>query len=457
MSFRKYALIVISLTVMLLAVLPVSASGEIAILGIRNYSGVTRSQGFDLEQRLPQLTIDGLNKQGPDSFLSASVTAKRLEEAGLTEFKEVINLCSDEDLARIGKKINAAKVGFIQFLGYSEIKRENQQKSYQIQIGLSLIDCSTGERSDWVAEGLGELLSKSMANAVANLVAQYSGGPPVANAGDLRDMNQPVVANLISRKYHLSTCRHLPTAQNRSDFATRKEAEVEGFQACPICYPPFMTGTSYDSSLETELGRESCGTIEYNYRVVNDPEVLSHLEKVCSTLVADTTRHHVTYHFRYLDDDDINAFSSPNGYIYVTRGLMEIIESDDELAFVIAHEMGHIELKHSVIRYKQAIAGAIIGVVLSGNADVGYLMAKLTLAGFSRLQEKEADEVAASHLKRVGRDWTVYRVLFNRLMDLRARRMGAAVIFSNHPEPESRIANLDQQFALYESLLSKLP
>ena len=169
------------------------------------------------------------------------------------------------------------------------------------------------------------------------------------------------------------------------------------------------------------------------------------------------------YHFRCLDDRQVNAFSTPNGYIYITRGLLEIIESDDELAIVIAHEMGHIERKHAVVRYKQALALALIGSLFSAQSDSSTeavmvaVAVELVLKGFSREQEKEADEVAVSHLKHSGMDWFAYRTLFGRFIDFRERRvLGIEAVFSTHPQPESRTEELDRMTAAYQGFLGKL-
>lgn len=93
--------------------------------------------------------------------------------------------------------------------------------------------------------------------------------------------------------------------------------------------------------------------------------------------------------------------------------MLNIVESDSELAFVIAHEMGHIEKKHAVIRYRRALAGMLLAAIFlaSNNNDEDPATALLTivmtdviLKGYSREQEDEADEVALAHLKRTGMD-----------------------------------------------------
>lgn len=462
---RGAPLTLVWIVVFLILVVPLARAerAPIALLAVRNYSGTTKAGTVDLETRVPNLVIELFNKGTSEVLWPVEQTRKKLAEEGLSEFYQVINLCTQEDYRRIGSRIGAGKVAFIEIHGYGEIKREKQKKTYQVQLGLVILDCQSGEERTVTAEGFGDSVAGSLENAAKNLVSGYLSQPAEANLGNKRDENLPVIANVESNRYHLPDCRHLPRPELRRDYPARKTAEADGFLPCPICYPRFKSGSVFDRSLEERLGRTACGEIEYYYRLDHDPEVLARIERVAAPLLADTTRYHVNYRFRYLDEDALNAFGAPNGYIYITRGLMEAIESDDELAFVIAHEMGHIEHKHAVVRYRQAMALAVLGALFgsqtdsSGEALMVAVIVEILLKGFSREQELEADETAISHLKHAGMDATAYRTLMGRLMDLRERRVLALeAVFGTHPAPENRIKNLDEILAVYQSFQAKL-
>jgi len=451
------------LAVLSVAVQPLAATGSCALLGIFNYSGTARAGSVELGKRLPELVVALMNRQSPASLMSEEETQRKIAGAGLNEFTQAVNLCTDEDYRRIGRKIGVDKVAFLEIQGYSEIRREGQKKTYQVQLGLVVLDCADGSGREVDAEGLSDSASAAMENAAKNLCNSYFDLTPDANIGNKRDENLPVVVNAQSNQYHLPDCHHLPLPANRRDYPTRKAAETDGCLPCRICYPRLASGSTFDRSVEDSLGRTACGQIEYYYRVQDDPAIIARLERVAAPLIADTTRYHVKYRFRYLDDLEVNAFSAPNGYIYVTRGLMEIMESDDELAFVIAHELGHIERKHAVVRYKQALTMAILGSLLASSSDSSSesvmlaVAIEIVLRGFSREQEKEADEVAVSRLKHAGMDWASYRTLFGRFIDLRERRiLTIEAVFGTHPKPETRTENLDQMVAVYQRLLGKL-
>jgi predicted Zn-dependent protease len=148
---------------------------------------------------------------------------------------------------------------------------------------------------------------------------------------------------------------------------------------------------------------------------------------------------------------------------------MKIVESDDELAFVLAHEIGHLEKKHAVIRYKRALGLSIFASILiigSQQSDdskddaaalFASVMAIIINQGYSREQEKEADEVAFTHLKRIGMDYQVYRVLLGKFLDMRERKIYfIEKMFATHPSPEQRIEHLDKYDQAYKELQSLL-
>ena len=108
----------------------------------------------------------------------------------------------------------------------------------------------------------------------------------------------------------------------------------------------------------------------------------------------------VTLH--YVDDNVQNAFATLGGHIYIHRGLLEIMPNENALSMVIAHEIAHVQHRHPVIAMGR---GVVIGLFLaaitgvSGDRIVGGLVNKagvITVLGFSREQEREADETAFS-------------------------------------------------------------
>ena len=145
-----------------------------------------------------------------------------------------------------------------------------------------------------------------------------------------------------------------------------------------------------------------------------DTELAAYITRVGLGLARFSDAPGLPYSFTVLDDDNINAFALPGGYVHITRGLLALAEDEAELAGVLAHEIGHIVARHSAQRYSQTVAANIGLTVLgvlgsvaglpSGLGDVASLGAGAYLQGFSREQELEADMLGVRYLARAGYD-----------------------------------------------------
>jgi len=127
----------------------------------------------------------------------------------------------------------------------------------------------------------------------------------------------------------------------------------------------------YGTEKEIKIGEAVSHQIEQEYKVIHDLDVNERLERILERLVEVSDRHDLVYFIKALEDDLINAVSLPGGYIYVFKGLLDKVKSDDELAGVIAHELGHITAKHGIKRV-QSSYGALLAQILATqtNANV---------------------------------------------------------------------------------------
>lgn len=142
------------------------------------------------------------------------------------------------------------------------------------------------------------------------------------------------------------------------------------------------------------------------------------------------------------DTDEANAFAFPGGLIIVTQGLLDEVESENELAFVLSHELGHYRNRdHLRALGRGAVLSIFFAATWSGGAsEVGLRVADLTLRGFSRRQESEADAYALSLVQsrygHVGESWR----LFERWQDQReGDTPGVWAYLSTHPGSADRI------------------
>jgi len=166
---------------------------------------------------------------------------------------------------------------------------------------------------------------------------------------------------------------------------------------------------------EVKSGREGVAEVEKQYKVLKDPALQERLDRigkpiaeVANTVVVpasygDSKIIKFEYTFKILDEKDINAFALPGGFIYVNKGLLDFVESDHELASVLAHEVVHAAHHHMVALVKQqtklnnkmalVLLAALLGKMPS--ADVGNIMFGATLVQIAKMssygQEAEAD------------------------------------------------------------------
>jgi predicted Zn-dependent protease len=162
-------------------------------------------------------------------------------------------------------------------------------------------------------------------------------------------------------------------------------------------------GGAAPSDREQKLGREAAEEVERTMGLVRETRVTGYVSDVGRRLTAASPD--VAWTFSVADDEEPNAFALPGGYVYVSRGLLALLNSEDELAGVMGHEIGHVQARHAMRRVTAAtpfavlfgVPAAVLGVVSPGLGGVvagaGKLAGGVVLAPYSREQEREADRL----------------------------------------------------------------
>jgi predicted Zn-dependent protease len=207
---------------------------------------------------------------------------------------------------------------------------------------------------------------------------------------------------------------------------------------------------------EYYIGRAVTATIFTKYRPYDNSRANNYLN-LLGTSLAYSSRKPETYdgyHFQILDSNDINAFGAPGGFVVVTRGLLACASSEDELAAILAHEIGHVALGHgmqAIAQSRQSAATAnFIGENMTSTQlrdltgafglSIDDLLDKLMTSGYSQAQESEADHEAVVILKRAGYDpMALVRVLETMKTRLKP---GGLDFAKTHPDPDERIADV---------------
>jgi len=176
-----------------------------------------------------------------------------------------------------------------------------------------------------------------------------------------------------------------------------------------LCLPITACGpdmTIMSEQQEAQIGaREHAKIVKHYGGVYDDPGVTAYVNQIMKKVAAASDRPDIPFRITVLDSPIVNAFALPGGYTYVTRGLLALANSEAEVAAVIGHEIGHVTARHSAQRQTAAVGTALLAGVLGavinqqapGNKrvvnDLVDLGSSAVLAGYSRSQEYEADDI----------------------------------------------------------------
>jgi len=179
------------------------------------------------------------------------------------------------------------------------------------------------------------------------------------------------------------------------------------------CYTEYNIATEkqetllYSTQKEVSLGDSLSREYEKQYKPLLDVAAQERVERIGEKIAQVCDRQELIYHFKVVDDKEVNALSLPGGYVYINKGLLDKVKNDDELAGVIAHEVGHIVAKHSVKKL-QALWGYSLLTILAAqgtNPDfaqgVDVAFASIFM-GYSREDESLADKLAVKYLRKAG-------------------------------------------------------
>jgi Zn-dependent protease with chaperone function len=208
---------------------------------------------------------------------------------------------------------------------------------------------------------------------------------------------------------------------------------------------------------EVQLGKENAEQIDKEFPLLTDPQVLRYLNDLGRRLASFAPNNNSEYAwtFKIMNSSDINAFALPGGYIYVNRGAIVAAENEAQIAGVMAHESGHVVMRHGTHEISQALLARVPLAILGGFLDqTGSLTAQLAEMGLnlglnsillrnSRSAESQADEVGTYILYQAGFDPHAMAQFF----EIVEKKYPEKTIqfFSDHPIPENRIKAVDNE------------
>lgn len=209
-------------------------------------------------------------------------------------------------------------------------------------------------------------------------------------------------------------------------------------------------------SQEIAIGQQSHQEIIKQFGVYDEkPELNRLVERLGKELAAASERPNLPWTFTLLDSPMVNAMALPGGYIYVTRGMIERINSEEELAGVIGHEIAHVTARHSaqqISRSQLAQFGMLLGAVVAGPevlqqyGQIAELGLGLLFQRYSRQHETQADLLGTTYMARAN-----YHPVGAERMLMTLQRLdknpsgGLDRYFMSHPDPAKRVRDVRQK------------
>jgi len=216
---------------------------------------------------------------------------------------------------------------------------------------------------------------------------------------------------------------------------------------------------------EIKFGNYVDAVVASQFPTLRDETLTQKVAEIGNKLVVSSARSTLPYTFKVLNTTEVNAFAAPGGFVYITVGLLDTLESKDELAAVLGHEIGHVCEKHSIRSWynAQKISAVLTLVDLAAMAagfppvaaaggdligDFSRIVANLTaiivFQGYSRSWETKADELGFDYTSKAGYNPQAMVSVLERFLKLEKEK-GEQIkltILSSHPKTEDRIQHI---------------
>ena len=200
--------------------------------------------------------------------------------------------------------------------------------------------------------------------------------------------------------------------------------------------------SNMNDAQEIALGEQTNQSILNEVKVSRNPALTNYVNQIGQRLARNSARPNLKYTFQVVEDDNINAFATMGGFVYVNTGLMKAADNEAQLAGVIGHEIGHITGRHSLQHIKQAAisqgVSSLLGVDRDKIVQIGVQVA-LTLPN-SRQDEYDADRRGLTTMIQTGYAPSAMPEFMKKLI----RDKSSPEFLSSHPAVTERVANLQR-------------
>lgn len=204
---------------------------------------------------------------------------------------------------------------------------------------------------------------------------------------------------------------------------------------------------------EIQQGAAADPDIVAQFGLYPDSSLQRYIRERGAAVAAVSHRPNLQWSYKILDSDVLNAFATPGGYVYFTRGIMAYFNDEAQMEGVLGHETGHVAARHSVIQQRNQIlgqAGVLAAVIVNPNlgqmAQTASQGVGLLLLKFGRDDERQADELGVEYSTKLGYDAKRMAAFFQTLQRETQAKGGQALppFLSTHPDPGDRFVTVSE-------------
>ncbi len=251
-----------------------------------------------------------------------------------------------------------------------------------------------------------------------------------------------------------------------------KDIKIPDLSSINITQEDIQKGFSFGQSIynaskeitpeqEYYIGRSVSASILKKYKIYNNKKITKYVNSIGNMLTIHSPMPELFagYHFVVLQSDEINAFATPGGFIFITKSLLKLCENEDELASVLAHEIAHVQLRHGIKSIKDSrwvsiatsmgkevaeshVDGELLKMTESFDYSIDDVVNTLVVNGYSKSYENEADKYAQNILIKTGYASSSLISMLNKMdkkLEHDSRGFG-----STHPKPSERIEYINE-------------
>ncbi len=206
---------------------------------------------------------------------------------------------------------------------------------------------------------------------------------------------------------------------------------------------------------EVAMGQDIHTELKQQYQIVESGPQVERLRRIGRKLSQVSDRQDYEYHFYLINKDEMNAFTVPGGSVYFFSGLLDKLTSDDQVASVLAHEIGHCAARHTIKKFQAAVGYQVIGdIVLSAISSEEQVRRIATLSSnaamslifsaYGRKDELQADQLGLKYMDLAGYDLDAMIQTFE-VLEANSKGPDVPLILRSHPYIKDRIVAARQE------------